>query len=68
MQCFFQLDFLKKYGYLQSGTSNSEALHTEASITEAIKQMQLFGGLQPSGEMNEDTLKVHGYNSLMLMA
>ena len=52
---------MKKFGYLPSGSPNSEALHTEESITEAIKQMQMFGGLHPSGVLDADTLKVgHG--------
>ena len=49
---------MQKYGYLSAGSSNSEALHTEESITDAIMQMQLFGGLQQTGILNEDTLKV----------
>ena len=49
---------MKKFGYLGESSANSEALHTEESITEAITQMQLFGGIHPSGQLDEDTLKV----------
>ena len=49
---------MKKFGYLPSGAPNSEALHTEESITDAVKQMQMFGGLHPSGVLDADTLKV----------
>ena len=53
-----QIGFMKTFGYLAEGSPNSEALHTEESITEAVKQMQLFGGLHPSGQLDEETLKV----------
>ena len=49
---------MKKYGYLTAGDSNSEALHTEESVTAAIKNMQMFGGINPSGVLDADTLKV----------
>ena len=49
---------MKKFGYLGDSSANTEALHTEESITEAITQMQLFGGIHPSGQLDEDTLKV----------
>ena len=49
---------MKKFGYLGDSSANTEALHTEESITEAITQMQLFGGVQPSGQLDEETLKV----------
>ena len=54
----FQLGFMKKFGYLAAGDTNSEALHTEESITAAVRQMQVFGGLQPSGVLDEATLKL----------
>ena len=53
-----QLGFMKQYGYLAAGTDNSEALHTEAAITEAVKQMQRWGGLAPTGRLDEATLEV----------
>ena len=59
----YQLDFMKKYGYLSPGDSNSAALHTEESISRAIKQMQLFGGIFPSGKLDEDTLKVKNFKN-----
>ena len=54
----FQLGFMKKFGYLAAGDTNSEALHTEESITAAVRQMQVFGGLQPSGVLDKATLKL----------
>ena len=49
---------MKRFGYLAEGTANTEALHTEESITEAVRQMQVFGGIHPSGKLDEETLKV----------
>ena len=49
---------MKQFGYLAEGDRNSEALYTEEAITEAVKQMQVFGGLQPSGIIDDKTLKV----------
>ena len=53
-----QIGFMKRFGYLGEGSANTEALHTEEAITEAITQMQIFGGIHPSGQLDEDTLKV----------
>ena len=55
---FLQLGFLKQFGYLQEGVANSEALHTEEAVKNAIQNMQMYGGLHPSGEINEKTLEV----------
>ena len=50
---------MKQFGYLPTGAPNTEALHAEEAITEAVKRMQLFGGLEPSGVPNKETIKVH---------
>jgi len=50
--------FLKQFGYLPTGAPNTEALHAEEAITEAVKRMQLFGGLEPSGVPNKETIKL----------
>jgi len=52
------LGFMKQFGYLAQGAPNTEALHTEAAITDAVMQMQIYGGLHPSGIINEETLKL----------
>ena len=49
---------MKQFGYLASGAPNTEALHTEEAITEAVRQIQIFGSLEPSGVLNKDTLEV----------
>jgi len=51
----FQIDFMKRFGYLDSGPSDSEALFTEAAVVEALKKVQQFGGLVPSGVVDNET-------------
>ena len=41
--------------------ANSEALHTEEAVKNAIEKMQLYGGLHPSGEIDEKTLEVESF-------
>ena len=49
---------MKQYGYLSHGAPNTEALHTEEAITEAVRQIQVYGGLVPSGVIDEETIQV----------
>ena len=49
---------MKQFGYLAEGAPNTEALHTEEAITEAVRKIQIFGSLEPSGVLNQETLKV----------
>ncbi|CAG7723747.1 unnamed protein product [Allacma fusca] len=53
------IDFLRKYGYLESGSSNSsETIYTEEKIREGISLMQKFGGLEPTGILDNSTLQL----------
>lgn len=52
------LDFMKKYGYLQMDDGHSEALYTEGGISEIIKVMQRFGGINETGVFDEATQKL----------
>jgi len=52
------MGFLRKFGYLDENPSNSEALYLESSIGTAIGTMQRFGGLNPTGRIDNDTLQV----------
>lgn len=49
---------MKKYGYLQMDDGHSEALYTEGGISETIKVMQRFGGINETGVFDEATQKV----------
>ena len=54
-----QVNFMQQFGYLPQGTANSEALHTEDAVVKAVKEMQKFGGLQPTGVVDTQTLEVN---------
>lgn len=56
--CIEQLDFMRKFGYLESGSSTSEALYHEDAVIAAIKNVQKYGALNESGILDNDTLKV----------
>ncbi len=54
------MGFLQKFGYLEGRQdSNSEALYREEAVIDAIRTMQSFGGLSPTGRMDNDTLQVN---------
>lgn len=59
------MDFMKKYGYLQSGTVDSDALYKESAITEALKALQKFGNIPVTGQLDNTTLEVHCKKSLL---
>ena len=54
----FQVDFMKRFGYLDSGPSDSEALYTEAAVVSALKKVQQFAGLRTTGVVDNDTAVV----------
>lgn len=53
-----QMDFMKKYGYLEGGTADSDALYKENAITEAVKTLQKFGNIPVTGQLDNATLQV----------
>ena len=54
-----QMGFLQRFGYLDAPIgNNSEALYREEAVIEAVSRMQRFGGLNPTGRIDNDTLKV----------
>ena len=50
-----QVSFLKRFGYLESGPSDSEALYTAEAVREAIQEVQRFGNIPQTGELDEET-------------
>jgi hypothetical protein len=46
---------MRNFGYLETGPDDSETLYTKEAVQEAIKKVQLFGGLEVTGELNEET-------------
>ena len=49
---------MKKFGYLDTGPSDSEALYTETAVISALAKVQEFAGLRPTGVVDKETLKV----------
>lgn len=49
---------MKAFGYLESGPDDSEALYSEGAIVDAIRKVQRFGGLEQSGELDQNTMQV----------
>lgn len=54
---------MKKYGYLEEEDSHSGALYTEEGISKVIKTLQEFGGINQTGVLDNDTLKVICFNT-----
>ncbi|XP_056648592.1 matrix metalloproteinase-25-like [Diorhabda sublineata] len=52
------LEFMKRYGYLQMDTGDSEALYTEQGISDIIKVMQRYGGIEETGKFDKETEKL----------
>lgn len=53
------MGFLQRFGYLEGSTvNNSEALFREEAVIDAVRRMQRYGGLTPTGRVDNDTLKV----------
>lgn len=49
---------MKKYGYIEEGNGESAALYTEEGISDIIKTMQKFGGINETGKIDNATLIV----------
>ena len=49
---------MQSFGYLERGPPDSEALYTSEAIKEAISNVQKFGGLNQTGELDEVTREV----------
>ncbi len=49
---------MKRFGYLDTGPSDSEALYTETAVVSALQQLQQFAGIPPTGIVDQETIKV----------
>jgi hypothetical protein len=52
---------MKKFGYLDTGPSDSEALYTEDAVIFALAKVQEFAGLRSTGKIDNETLEVCNY-------
>lgn len=46
------------YGYLPKSDLETGNLRTEESVRDAIRELQRFGGLKPTGQIDEPTKKL----------
>ena len=58
LSTFFKIDFMKRYGYLEAGPSDSEALYDDEAIEKALRKVQRFGALEQTGRLDEQTMQV----------
>lgn len=49
---------MQRFGYLEKGDGQSDALYSEEGVANAIKTMQKFGNIEQTGVIDEPTLKV----------
>ncbi|XP_045445692.1 matrix metalloproteinase-2-like [Melitaea cinxia] len=55
---FEEITFMKKYGYLPEKQDDMDYAYTPHSIAEALKKMQSFAGLSPTGHLDAETRKL----------
>lgn len=55
---------MRKFGYLDSSSSTSEALYHEDAIIDAIKHVQKYGALNETGTLDSATLKVCRFQAI----
>lgn len=55
----FQVDFMKSFGYLgKSAINNSDSLYSADAIENALKEVQLYGGIPQTGIIDNKTIEV----------
>uniref|UniRef100_A0A6P7F8V5 Matrix metalloproteinase-25-like n=1 Tax=Diabrotica virgifera virgifera TaxID=50390 RepID=A0A6P7F8V5_DIAVI len=62
------LEFMTRYGYIKMDTGDSEALYTEGGISEIIKVMQRFGGIEETGEFDDATKRRNSVSIVLSLA
>ncbi len=49
---------MKRFGYLDPGPPDSEALYTEEAVRDAIQEVQRFGAIPTTGVLDQRTMEV----------
>lgn len=48
---------MKKYGYLESGIANSDALYQKTAIINAVRTLHKFGNIPITGQLDNTILE-----------
>ncbi|XP_058462247.1 matrix metalloproteinase-2-like [Malaya genurostris] len=51
-------DFMRRFGYLEKGPNQAEALYSEDAVVEAIRNIQHFGALPETGQLDRRTIQL----------
>ncbi|XP_058812024.1 matrix metalloproteinase-2-like [Topomyia yanbarensis] len=51
-------DFMRRFGYLEKGPNQAEALYSEEAVVEAIKNIQHYGALPETGQLDQRTIQL----------
>jgi len=49
---------MQKFGYLEPGPPDSEALYTSDAVQMALRKVQKYGALPETGVLDQKTMKV----------
>lgn len=49
---------MRRFGYLEKGPSQAEALYSEDAVVAAIKNVQKFGALPETGRLDRRTVRL----------
>uniref|UniRef100_A0A182XH07 Peptidase metallopeptidase domain-containing protein n=1 Tax=Anopheles quadriannulatus TaxID=34691 RepID=A0A182XH07_ANOQN len=52
------IDFMRRFGYLEKGPTQAEALYSGEAIIDAIKHVQKFGALPQTGVLDRRTIEL----------
>jgi len=52
------VDYLKQFGYIPTSEDGTESIVDEGALNEAVQDFQTFAGLDPTGELNTETIEL----------
>lgn len=55
---------MRRFGYLEKGPTQAEALYSGEAIIDAIKHVQKFGALPQTGVLDRRTIEVRKTNNI----
>lgn len=64
----WKLTYMRRFGYLASNSAVTEIVFHDDAFVGAVKDMQRFGGLQETGQLDDNTLKVSHFPIIFTMS